>query len=151
MKRQLELENRKYTDKFELYYENDDTKRQQNEEKPIRAWRNRHFLAAIYIENNTNVRLTVNRTAVDNDGMWIGNITWDELMAVKRGIGMDGVWAVEVYPPSEEVVNLANTRHLWITDEPPFAWTRAKKEAKRQPKPSGLIPRALAWFKRKKP
>jgi hypothetical protein len=28
-----------------------------------------------------------------------------------------------VYPPVDEIVNVANMRHLWLLDEaPPYAW-----------------------------
>ncbi len=50
-------------------------------------------------------------------------VTWDELMAVKAEIGLAERWAVEVYPPDADVVNVANMRHLWLLDgRPIYAW-----------------------------
>lgn len=47
--------------------------------------------------------------AVEHDG----NITWDELQALKnKHMGEDAV-AIEVYPKGKEVLNNANVRHLW--------------------------------------
>jgi len=88
-----------------------------------RAWRNRHFLAQLYCEQTGYLRLTVQRCAINNDGSWVGGITWDELMAVKSAVGLDDRWAVEVYPPALSVVNVANMRHLFLLPEAPaYAW-----------------------------
>ena len=144
-RRALELENRKFSDKFELVHEIE-AKLEPGEKRPIKGWRNRHFLAAIYFENNESVRLTINRSKVDSDGNWVGDITWDELMAVKQGIGMSNVWMVEIFPPDSEVVNVANLRHLWITGEPAFAWSKAKKSSNMNPK-AGLISKAIGFLK----
>lgn len=34
--------------------------------------------------------------------------------------------AVEIYPPDQDIVNVANMRHLWIVEMPDFAWKKDK-------------------------
>ncbi|HAF72530.1 MAG TPA: hypothetical protein DCL06_06245 [Corynebacterium variabile] len=93
-----------------------------------KAWISRDFLAVLYEDQDTGAdRLTVNSTTVDRDtGRWRDGITWDELMEVKRQCGLDKEWAVEVYPPDTETVNVAAMRHLWLLPHPPtYAWRKA--------------------------
>lgn len=81
------------------------------------------FLVQIYDENGT-IRLSVNRTGFDGE-RWHDGISWDELQAIKNAIGFADHCAVEIYPPANNVVNVANIRHLWVLDEPPaFMWGR---------------------------
>lgn len=95
----------------------------QGKAKLLRAFRNRYFLAQIYREPNGYLRLTVQRCAIDKNGMWVGGITWDELMTVKAMIGLGDRWAAEVYPPIDAIVNVANMRHLFLLPEAPaYAW-----------------------------
>ncbi len=88
-----------------------------------RAWRNRYFLAQLYCEQTGYLRLTVQRCAINKNGSWVDGITWDELMTVKSEVGLHDRWAVEVYPPTDAIVNVANMRHLFLLPEaPPYAW-----------------------------
>jgi hypothetical protein len=62
-----------------------------------------------------------------DDGTWVENISWDELQRVKNEVGYSMFWAVEVFPPEKEVVNVANMRHLFINFDgsiPEFAWRK---------------------------
>jgi len=86
---------------------------------PIRAWVSRDFLAALYDDRGT-MRLSINRAELTNDGNWKANITWDELQSIKAQCGYGNLWAVEVFPPDRNVVNVANMRHLWILPNKPF-------------------------------
>lgn len=61
---------------------------------------------------------------VDRDGNWIDGITWDELMEIKRQCGFGDRLAVEIYPPDEHIVNVANMRHLFICNEINVPWWR---------------------------
>lgn len=89
------------------------------------VWRSRRFLAVAYADHVT-TRLSVNRTQLADGGRWVDGITWDELMQVKRECGFAERWAVEVYPPDHQVVDVANIRHLWMLDcAPAFAWLPA--------------------------
>lgn len=95
--------------------------------QPSYVWRSRRFLAVLYKEPTTH-RLSVCRCALGDDGRWIGDLTWDELQSVKAQCGFPLAWAVEVYPPDGETVNVANMRHLWLLDEAPaYGWRRAAR------------------------
>jgi hypothetical protein len=95
----------------------------------IAVWRNRSFLVQAFKEDGGVIRLSVNRSMVDESTMeWLDGITWDELQAIKGGVGYGDREAVEVFPPSGHEVNVANMRHLWVLPEPlPFAWRRRVK------------------------
>jgi len=92
----------------------------------INLLRSKEFAVQVIQEANGVVRLTVNRSELDNEGGWKEGITWDELQRLKNEAGYGAQQAVEIYPPESDVVNVANMRHLWILPEPlPFAWKTA--------------------------
>ena len=93
----------------------------------IAVWRSKHFLVQYVLEKeNYYSRLTVNRTSLNAKGeSWEDGITWDELMEIKRQCGFESSWAIEIYPPTHQVVNVANMRHLWLSAAAPAqAWTK---------------------------
>ncbi len=97
------------------------------------VWRSCHFLVQVVWEKDSACRrLTVNRTALNAAGSgWEENITWDELMEIKRQTGHSNTWAVEVYPSDTQIVNVANMRHLFLLDEAPAqAWKRQRRADK---------------------
>lgn len=96
--------------------------------KRIRVWVSKHFLVQLFAEANDVLRLSINRCRVNRlGGGWLENISWDELQAIKRDVGFYDRDAVEVYPSDQDVVNVANMRHLWLLPDPlPFAWRRQK-------------------------
>ncbi len=84
------------------------------------------FLAQLYVEREGVLRLSVNRTSTADGERWEDGITWDELQAVKDQCGFADRWAVEIYPPADRVVNVANVRHLWLLAQAPaYAWRQA--------------------------
>lgn len=87
-------------------------------------WGSRDYLAVLYCDPNGFERLTVNSTLMDRStGRWDDGLTWDELMAVKGQCGFADRWAVEVFPPDAETIDVANMRHLWLLpDRPTYAW-----------------------------
>ena len=89
---------------------------------PTRVWRSRGFLVMQFETPGCPVRLTIQRTTLRADGEWMDEITWDELMRVKREAGYGGRFAVEAYPEDDQVVNVANLRHLWLVERPAWAW-----------------------------
>jgi len=95
------------------------------ENGPFAAWRSRDFLCQAHRDNG-HVRLSINRTdIVLETGDWVEGITWEDLMEVKAQCGFRDEWAVEVYPPAGDVVNVANMRHLWLLQEQPaFGWKK---------------------------
>ena len=67
--------------------------------------------------------MSIHRTDLNADGEWVDGIRWEELQRLKAECGFGDRDAVEVYPAEQDVVNVANFRHLWVMDEPlDFAW-----------------------------
>lgn len=91
----------------------------------IEAWRSRAFLVQVYQERDGIVRLSVCRTTTDGRD-WIADIGWEELQRLKSECGRGTMDAVEVYPAANDVVNVANMRHLWVLPDPlTFAWRQS--------------------------
>lgn len=89
----------------------------------LEVWRSRTFVVQVYKPRDGVQQVSVNRSSLGDDGRWRDGVTWDELMELKRQIGREHRWAVEVYPDAREVMNVANMRHLWLLDGPPaWAW-----------------------------
>lgn len=88
----------------------------------LEVWRSRGFLVQVYQEKNNYIRMSVNRTS-HNGNDWVAAITWDELMALKRECGRGHLDALELFPADDDVVNVANIRHLFFPPEPvAFKW-----------------------------
>lgn len=90
---------------------------------PLNAWLSRRYMVQLYDAANATypalLRLSVNRARLDARGAgWMADISWDELQTIKREIGYGHWYAVEVYPPDANVVNVANMRHLWLLPTP---------------------------------
>ncbi|MGA3209451.1 MAG: hypothetical protein ABSE05_16705 [Syntrophales bacterium] len=83
-----------------------------------------YYLAQIFDEKNGVIRISCNRTTMDQNGQWEENLSWDELMEVKRQCGYGESYAVEVLPGDSEIVNVANMRHIWITPHPIVGWRK---------------------------
>lgn len=95
---------------------------------PVRGiaevWRSSSFLLQVYLDRE-HTRLSVCRTEIDGP-RFRAEIAWDDLMMLKRECGRGDLCAIEIYPPEAEVVNVANMRHLWIVDPPPFMWKKRR-------------------------
>lgn len=91
---------------------------------PYAVLRSRFFLVQCYQEHDGITRLSVARSVIDSaTGRWKDGITWDELQAIKREVGLGDYMAVEIFPKDRDVVNVANMRHLWVLRDPlPFGW-----------------------------
>ncbi len=93
---------------------------------PERVFRSRQFMVQIFEPDNGATRLTIQRARLNSKGEWDDMITWDELQRLKAEAGFGDRVAVELFPPDDKVVNVANLRHLWILDEElPFMWGEA--------------------------
>lgn len=93
---------------------------------PREVWRSRDFLVQIFIEDG-HLRLSVCRTSFNGSGdRWADGISWDDLQRLKGECGRGDRWAVELFPPDAEVVNVANLRHVWLVAEPPYGWKGGK-------------------------
>ena len=82
----------------------------------LQVWRSSKYFVQLYQAEN-GLRITINRTELKAGVKWKDNITFEELMHIKREIGFGDGQAIEIYPPDAEVVNVANMRHLWIPYE----------------------------------
>lgn len=87
------------------------------------------YLVQLFNEKNAVTRISVNRTELKASGGWEDNLTWDELMSIKAELGYEHDYAVEIYPKKENIVNVANMRHLWVLPEElkSFGWFRSVK------------------------
>jgi hypothetical protein len=120
----LDKENSKWPEQMKEVPEYDWPHSLQEIGRLVGVWRSRHFLAQAFGMQDGAARLTVSRTEITREGDWRQDISWEELMSVKSQCGFDKDWAVEIFPPDTQIVNVANMRHLWITKQPEFAWTR---------------------------
>jgi hypothetical protein len=86
----------------------------------IGAFRSSKFLVQVYAEASNVIRLSINRADLDAVGGWRDGISWDELQEIKNQCGYADREAIEIYPRAQDVVNVANIRHLWLlpTDLP---------------------------------
>lgn len=89
----------------------------------LAVYRSRKFLVQLFRDVGGGARLSVNRTEFDErKGSWREDISWDDLQRLKAEAGFGDAWAIEVYPPDDAVVNVANMRHIWLTGPVKFAW-----------------------------
>lgn len=100
---------------------------------PDQAWKSRKYLVQLYREDNPAypglIRLSISRATMQTTGQWDEALTWDELQAIKREVGFGDRFAVEIYPPDRDVVNVANMRHLWVFETPlALGWSSRKGE-----------------------
>ena len=87
------------------------------------VWRSRKYLVQLFREPDDIVRMTICRVTVGQGNRWNDDITWDEINQIKGDIGQWDRWGVELYPPDEHIVNVANMRHIWLLPEAPmFGW-----------------------------
>jgi hypothetical protein len=85
--------------------------------QPTAVYRSRDYLMQVFAEKDGVIRLSVNRSAIDNRG-WKDGIPWDDLQRLKREAGFGAYEAIEFYPAEGSVVNVANIRHLWVLPKP---------------------------------
>lgn len=91
-----------------------------SEYAPREVWSSRQYLVQLFDVSTglAHLRLSINRITVKPDGRWEEDLSWEELMECKRQVGYAHWYAVEVYPPDDAIVNVANMRHLWLCRTP---------------------------------
>lgn len=86
--------------------------------QPFAAYKSRRYLVQVYDEEKPQYpvlkRLSVCRVKLTAGG-WEDGLTWDELQAIKSEIGYGHWYGIEIYPPDDRVINVANFRHIWIS------------------------------------
>lgn len=91
------------------------------------VWRSKRFLVQGFKESAGVIRLSICRTELDSKGQWKDGIAWEELQQIKDECGFGNHTAVEIFPAEEDVVNVANMRHLWVLPEKPsYCWRNGK-------------------------
>lgn len=92
------------------------------------GWRSSRFVVVLWMEPNGARRLSINRTEIDAlTGHQKDGISWDDLQRCKSEAGFGETCAVEIYPPDDQVTNVANMRHLFLLDTPPsFMWRKGE-------------------------
>ena len=92
----------------------------------LKVWVNNEYLVQLCRSADDHRRLSINRIDRTNDirvgRQFKDGMTWDDLMEIKKGVGYENAWAIEIYPPKSRIINEANMRHLWLTEEPECAW-----------------------------
>uniref|UniRef100_A5W812 DUF7694 domain-containing protein n=1 Tax=Pseudomonas putida (strain ATCC 700007 / DSM 6899 / JCM 31910 / BCRC 17059 / LMG 24140 / F1) TaxID=351746 RepID=A5W812_PSEP1 len=89
----------------------------------IEVWRSKSFLVQVFAEADGYQRMSICRTAHDGS-TWVDQVTWDELMQLKRECGRGDLDAVEVFPADRDIVNVASMRHLFFPPESlTFKWS----------------------------
>ncbi len=89
----------------------------------IAVWRSRDYLVQVFEEPDDMLRVSMCRTTVRGDSRWDDGLSWDEMQRIKREIRLGDSWAVEIFPADEHIVNVANMRHLWVSQTAPaFGW-----------------------------
>lgn len=94
---------------------------------PAKAWLSRKYLVQAYAEGVTGtcVRLSICRSSINVAGGYEDRLAWDELQTIKREVGFGDWYGIEIYPRDDDMVNVANFRHLWLFAEPlPIGWFR---------------------------
>ncbi len=94
----------------------------------LEIWRSNAFVVQIFPALDLFERMTVNKTTLSGNN-WEDGISWDELQTLKAECGRGTRAAVEIYPPQDEITNVANMRHLWIYplgESPPFMWKKGE-------------------------
>ena len=93
---------------------------------PVAAWRSNRYCVQLYDESSRLpglIRLSICRSRQGKHGGWEAGLSWDELQGIKREVGYDEWYGVEVYPCDRDVINVANFRHLWLLPAPlPIGW-----------------------------
>ena len=126
MRKQLELENRSWPEELTTVSRERWVAQTWDDSRRIRVLRSRRFLVQIFQEDRGVIRLSVNRTELAPGGeQWAEGISWDQLQGLKAQAGYGDAFAVEIYPPERDEVNVANMRHLWILPSPlGIGWKR---------------------------
>lgn len=95
----------------------------------IDVWRSRSLVVQVYDIGNGLLRLSMHRTEWDNHlGRFKDGLSWDRLQTVKDDLGYGDRVGLEVYPPNDLMVNIANIRHMVLLpagEIPSYVWTNS--------------------------
>ena len=100
-----------------------------HQDKLFRAARSRDFLVQLFHEDDGVIRMSVTKVELglgfgQEERIFADGVGWDELQRLKEMAGYGHCMGLEIYPPKDQVVNVANMRHLWILPQPiNIGWT----------------------------
>lgn len=95
--------------------------------KPVAAWRSNKFFAQVVEEPGGAIRISINRTRINENYDFADGITWDDIFCIKNEIGYADKDCIEIYPAKNDLVNVSNIRHIFLLDEPhPLNWSLNK-------------------------
>lgn len=82
------------------------------------VWRSKKFTVMVW-NVPAGTKISVQRNEWNpTTRRYADGITWDEIMEIKRDIGLGESTGIEFFPADSEVINIANVRHIWfISDE----------------------------------
>lgn len=103
--------------------------------EPISCWVSKRYMVQVYQEPNYHqwslYRMSICRTTQNGKGQWDDKITWDEIQAIKTELGFGTKFGIEIYPRDDEVVNVANMRHIWLLPIPlDIGWPRGNNKTR---------------------
>ena len=81
------------------------------------VWRSKKYQVMVWKRQPKDVgsQLSISRQQWDPTARrYLDGISWDEIMQIKREMGLGQRTCIEYYPPDSETINLANTRHIWL-------------------------------------
>lgn len=112
-----------YSDNLELIAIEDYKTKINTPNNLIKAYVSKKYFVQLYQEKNKPLRISIIKNKVNADLKWEDGLTWDEIQNIKNEIGFENNDCVEIYPAQQNVVNVANMRHIWVMNDPlPFSW-----------------------------
>lgn len=107
-----------YPDTLEKVPENDPNVPYSSHPEDIKAiFRSKKYTVILYKMNKITGRQRFSITRNEwssKERRYVGNISWDEIMEIKRQIGLGDVECWEYYPKDSEIINEANMRHIFF-------------------------------------
>ncbi len=78
------------------------------------VWRSKKFTVMVWnVPADTKISIQRNEWN-PSTRRYADGITWDEIMEIKRDIGLGESTGVEFFPADTDVINIANVRHIWF-------------------------------------
>ena len=127
MKRKLEKENKKYSNRIEAIPESEWPGN--SDDKVLGAYRSCNYLIIVSDAGEQMdglVQITVQRTSIDREGNFDDGIDYDTLQIIKNEVGYSNYDAIEVFPRHIDYYAQPNVRYLWVMTKNtlPFIWRR---------------------------
>jgi hypothetical protein len=86
------------------------------------CWANSEYIVAVErgIEPSPIFPTVTHLTVRRRDRMLLSHSKWCDLQYIKDQVIGSQFTAIEIYPPSAQVIDLENAYHLWAFDDPEF-------------------------------